>query len=184
MFTSLYKSLVRPHLEYAHSVWHPSLKKHKILLENVQRRATKQLQCCKNMEYPDRLRYLNVPCLVHRKLRGDMIELFKITHGNYDTDLTSPIEISKSTTRGNKIKIKKPSWNKKIRKNFFSIRAANTWNSLPNDVTNSPTIMAFESSLDNHLEQFNIKFEFDRCILFEQNSISGLGNQHLKDIYH
>jgi hypothetical protein len=35
--------MVRPHLEYANQVWCPHLAKHKDEIENVQRRATKQL---------------------------------------------------------------------------------------------------------------------------------------------
>ena len=45
MFLSIYKSIVRPHLEYASSVWSPMFKKDKILLENVQRRATGHVKC-------------------------------------------------------------------------------------------------------------------------------------------
>ena len=41
MFLHLYKSLVRPHLEYASPVRYPFLKKHQTAIENVQRRATK-----------------------------------------------------------------------------------------------------------------------------------------------
>ena len=43
IFTRLFKALVRPHLEYAYSVWYPTLQKSKIMIENVQRRATKRL---------------------------------------------------------------------------------------------------------------------------------------------
>ena len=40
-FINLYKSLVRPHLEYVNSVW-PSYKKGDVeAIEKVQRRATK-----------------------------------------------------------------------------------------------------------------------------------------------
>ena len=35
MFLNLYKSLVRPHLEYATPVWSPFYKKDKIIIENV-----------------------------------------------------------------------------------------------------------------------------------------------------
>ena len=47
MFLSFYKSVVRPHLEYASSVWSPIFKKDKILIENVQRRATRLVKCLK-----------------------------------------------------------------------------------------------------------------------------------------
>ena len=40
MFLSLYKSMVRPHLEYASVIWSPLYKKDKITLENVQCRST------------------------------------------------------------------------------------------------------------------------------------------------
>ena len=38
------------------------------------------------MSYTDRLLHLNLPTLKYRRLRGDMIEVFKITHGIYDLD--------------------------------------------------------------------------------------------------
>ena len=41
ILTTLYKALVRTHLEYANQAWNPYLKKDKITIENVQRRETK-----------------------------------------------------------------------------------------------------------------------------------------------
>ena len=41
MFSHLFKSLVRPHLEYGSVIFSPTLKKDQIMLENVQRRATR-----------------------------------------------------------------------------------------------------------------------------------------------
>ena len=57
-FKLLFKSLVRPHLEYGAPVWNPRLKRDIAELEKVQRRATKQVPALKNMSYPDRLRKL------------------------------------------------------------------------------------------------------------------------------
>jgi hypothetical protein len=47
-------ALVRPHLEYANQVWCPHLAKHKDEIENVQRRATKQLPEMSNLSYTER----------------------------------------------------------------------------------------------------------------------------------
>ena len=55
----LYNTLVRPHLEYAASVWDPHVTKHKQAIEKVQRRAARWVTnqhtvcqvsqlCCKN----------------------------------------------------------------------------------------------------------------------------------------
>ena len=56
MFVKLYKSLVRPHLEYANVVWCPYKDKDIKLVEGVQRRATKQVPGLKKLTYEQRLR--------------------------------------------------------------------------------------------------------------------------------
>ena len=54
---SLYTSLVRPHLEYGHTVWPLKYKTDCTLVENVQHRATKLVPSLKSLEYTDRLRH-------------------------------------------------------------------------------------------------------------------------------
>src|SRR6218665_1178415 len=51
----LYKSLVRPQLEYCIQVWSPYLKQDMEKLEKVQRRATKMIQGYKYLSYEERL---------------------------------------------------------------------------------------------------------------------------------
>jgi hypothetical protein len=55
-FKYLFQALVRPHLEYAEAVWSPSTVGDIDVIENVQRRATKQIPSLKNLEYTDRLK--------------------------------------------------------------------------------------------------------------------------------
>ena len=74
----LYKSLVRPHLEYANCVWSPYKKGDVEAIEKVQKRATKLIISLKKFSYTDRLVYLGLRTLKYRRLRGDMIEVFKI----------------------------------------------------------------------------------------------------------
>jgi len=63
----------------------------------------------KHLAYEDRLRYLKLPTLSYWRIRGDMIELYKIVTGKYDSDcglhlyLRSDI-VYASITRGNKLK--------------------------------------------------------------------------------
>jgi len=62
-FILLYKSMVRPHVKFANSVWCPykigDLKE----IEKIQKRATKLVIELKNKSYIDRLIYLNLPPL-------------------------------------------------------------------------------------------------------------------------
>lgn len=82
MFVSLYKSLVRPHLEYATPVWTPLYKKDSIALENVQRRATRLVSSLSTLTYQERLVKLGLPSLEYRRFRADVIEVYEIFEQN------------------------------------------------------------------------------------------------------
>ena len=98
-FCMLFKGLVRPHLEYAAPVWSPHLVKHKQLLENVQRRATKLVPGLYQLSYPERLKKLKLPTLAYRRARGDMIQMYKLLTDNKDGyDKTLPQMFSYSNT--------------------------------------------------------------------------------------
>jgi hypothetical protein len=77
-------------------------------IENVQRRATKQVPTLKNMEYNERLKKLKMPTLKYRRMRGDMIEVFKIINDIYDPLTTVDMfELNTtSNTRGHSKRMK------------------------------------------------------------------------------
>ena len=56
----LFKSLVRPVLEYGNAAWNTGLVKHTDIIENVQRRFTKRIIGFTDMDYDKRLQVLNL----------------------------------------------------------------------------------------------------------------------------
>ena len=52
------------------------------MLERIQRRATKMIPNLRNLLYEERLKRLDRFSLRHRRLRGDMIEMFKMIQGS------------------------------------------------------------------------------------------------------
>ena len=75
---SLYKSLVRPHLDYCVQAWRPHLKKDIEKIERVQRRAPRLREECKGINYEARLKFCNLTILEARVLRADLLEVYKI----------------------------------------------------------------------------------------------------------
>ncbi|XP_047146187.1 uncharacterized protein LOC124819047 [Hydra vulgaris] len=75
MALKLYKVCIRPHLEYAVSVWALYLKTDVALVESVQRKATKWALNLRNPQYYERLKRLNLPSLEFRRLRYDLIQV-------------------------------------------------------------------------------------------------------------
>ena len=81
ILTNLYKSMVRPHVEYCSVVWNPQYNKDKILLEKVQHRFTRLFPHLRKLPYEDRLSQLGLWTLEERRNRADLIEVFKLVKG-------------------------------------------------------------------------------------------------------
>ena len=174
-FRWLFKAIVRPHLEYLNAVWYPWRKLDMIALENVQRRATKMIPGFKNMSYPERLRQLELPTLKYRRLRGDMIETYKIITGIYDPEASlSPRLEGDRRTRGHRYKLLKTRRKTRLKQHFFLDRITNIWNNLPDTVVSAPSVAAFERRLDRHWAELALKFDFEADIVIRTNRTPSL----------
>ena len=74
----LYKTLIRPILDYCVPVWRPHAKKAILTLEKVLKRYTKIIDGCKGRPYNQRLEKLGITILEESHQRADMIQVFKI----------------------------------------------------------------------------------------------------------
>ena len=162
-FKRIYVAFVRPHLEYGQAVWSPYLQKHINTLENVQIRATKLVDGFGKLEYSERLKRLNLPTLVYRRRRGDMIELFK--HFNmYDKSILAPTFQPRdrpSRQHNYQLHFPKSSDGKRgTQTNSFYHRVVKIWNYLPSKVVDSKTINIFKNNLDAHWMNDRVKFDY------------------------
>jgi len=128
-FLILYKAYVRSHLEYCVQAWSLHFKKDIECLEQVQRRATKLINGFKNLSYENRLRRLKLATLEKRRLRGDLIETFKIITGREKVDKHEFFEISNNThnLRGHQYKLSVKRKRLTIRSTFFSQLVVDSW---------------------------------------------------------
>ena len=153
----LYTSLVRPILEYANVTWPVSFKKDVDKLERVQRRATGLLPHIRQLHYEDRLQILNLPSLVYRRVRGDMIEAYKFCHDLYTVDCGILGMANSSITRGHNLKLSRLTCRSRVRHDYFSQRIVEYWNSLPSDVVNASSVNSFnQRSFGQALEGFYV----------------------------
>ena len=119
----------------------------RIILERVQRRATRMITGYSKLNYEERLASLGLTTLETRRLRGDLIEAFKISKG-YD-NIGSEIFFSKnaSNLRGHSMK----SFKLDVRKFSFSNRVINEWNGLSEEIIQSKSLAGFKKRVDYYL---------------------------------
>lgn len=149
VITRVYKTLIRPHVEYCTQAWAPVARHGNwsmiLKLEGVQRKITRIVHGLGELSYKNRLETLGLTTLLERRMRGDLIETFKILNGSskYGAEFYN---ISPRTGHLVSRQISKTKSNKQL--DFFSNRVIHYWNKLPSEVKNSTTTNNFKNNLD------------------------------------
>ena len=164
MFKPLYKTYVRSHLDFCSSVWAPDKKYNIKKIENVQIRATKQIPGFRKLKYPERLRRLKIPTLSYRRLRGDLIETYKILREIYDKNTVEFLKMQEDDAmregnRGNSLKLLRQRPRLDIRKHAFAVRIVKHWNVLPDTIIMAPTTDSFKNKIDKFYEKHPIMYD-------------------------
>ena len=139
-----YKSIVRPHLEYCCQAWSPNARhgnwKTIMEIESVQRTFTRFINGMDLSPYHERLKKLGLTTLLERRMRGDLIETFKILNGlnDYGNNFFN------LSTRTNNLVARPGSRNI----DFFGERVIKFWNKLPEHVKTRNSVNSFKNALD------------------------------------
>ena len=78
---------IRPTLEYCSVIWPPGKQSNIDIIEGVQRFFTKRLVRLWNISYSERLIACGIQSLELRRLKTDMILVYKIVHGLISLDI-------------------------------------------------------------------------------------------------
>jgi len=112
--------MVRPHVKFANSVWCPFKLGDIEEIEKIHKRATKLIIKLKDKPYKERQIHLNLPTLKYRRLRGDMIEVFKIIHNIYTMQkYHHSLCLMKGSILEDNYKLLNHTFHYDIRKHFF-----------------------------------------------------------------
>ena len=157
LYILLYKTYIRPIVEYNTSIWTPHLITEIRQIEAVQKRFTRKLCQKLNISFKDykhRLGLLNIESLEYRRIKFDLILLYKIFNNLIDVDFNQLFKLSEVTDKYNLrrhvLHLQKPKFAKtSIRNNFFSYRIINIWNRLPEVCVCSPTLAVFKKNLNS-----------------------------------
>ena len=134
----------------------PSLKRktNRDFLEGVEWRVTEFIEGLEYLAYEETLSNLGLFSRGKRRLRGDLIIVYKYLMGGVrqmdEAMLFSMVHSDR--TRNNSLTLKQRKFQTKIMwKNFFMVRVMEHWNRLPREVVESPAMEIFKTHLDVYL---------------------------------
>ena len=164
----LYKSFVRPQLEYSVAAWSPWMQKDIDVLEKVQKRLVRSMSDKKGDDHETRLKNVGLTTLEERRRRDDQIQAFKAIKGisrvNHNewfsmkdpttmrpTRSNTTVTETGETTKSHVMNI--PACRLDIRKNSYSVRIGSEWNGLPESLKNAKSTNEFKNLYDRHVTE-------------------------------
>jgi hypothetical protein len=155
VFVKLYKTYVRPHLEFSSPAWAPSSVMDKECLEKVQIRAVNMVSGLKGGTYHEKLLELGMVTLEERRHQLDMMQTYKIVKGldkvKEDTWFVRAGNSGRDTRlTTDPLNLRVPAPRTELRRAFFSQRVPTLWNRVPAEIKAARTATQFKKAYKAH----------------------------------
>ena len=151
---TLYKSLVRPHLDYCCTLWSPSKNGDISRVEDIQRSYTRKIVGLKGLNYWQRLQTLGLLSLQRRRERYTMILVWKV----YNNEIPNSTDMCFVDSHRSGPRAVVPRYSYEAQRSIlslyeqsFAVLGARLWNTLPRSVKEAPTLYQFKSQLGSFL---------------------------------
>ena len=108
---------------------------------------------CRGKEYEERLKIMGLVSLETRRVRADLLEVYKILSGLEGIDETKLFRRHISATRGHSMKLYKERVNRDVLKFSFANRVIEMWNKLPEEIISAKGLNIFKNRLDKYLRK-------------------------------
>ena len=151
---SAYKSLVRPLVEYASSVWDPHLQKDITRLEMVQRRAARYVsnKHGNRSSVDTMIQHLDWYSLEHRRRIARLVMFYKIVNDHVAIDKSERLTpLTRTSRHSHHLAYQIPTCISDYRKFAFFPRTIREWNSLPTEIVSTKTPDAFKAQVSAHM---------------------------------
>ena len=112
--------------------------------------------------YRENLQEVHLTSLEDRRVRGDMLQVWKYLHGLQDVDVaslftlkadatthTGPAASTRGSTKG--LAVKEREFNTDIRRYSFTVRVVTAWNNLPEQVRLADSVDTFKIEYDKYM---------------------------------
>ncbi len=149
VFFSPFHNFIRPHLEYAIQAAHPFLSRDAEALEKVQKFSPKFVKGLRYVPYEAAPTQPHLFFLTRRRIRGDLIVMFNITHGllEFPMESTSAQSTCKGL-HGYAYKFHQQRCCKRRHQFAFTNRTTPMWNKLSAVVVNASSTQCFNTTFD------------------------------------
>jgi hypothetical protein len=149
VWSNVFKTYIRPLIEYASVIWSPKLKKHIIQIEKVQKLFTRvALTKCRlpYISYIERLKFFSLDTLENRRIVSDLIMAYKIINNGTSLPKESLFNFSSRPSRKHPYQIILRKCSSKCANSFVN-RTSARWNSLKNSTVNIRNLNLFRKKL-------------------------------------